>query len=226
MQVTTMKITDSCTAVVINYQTPDLTTRAIHSLRKYYPGLSLLLIDNGSRDESRKVLETISSGNDRHLRVVFNPSNLHHGPAMDWAARTVESSYIAFLDSDCEIRQGGFLEQMVDRLEQSGDNYAIGKLTFMDNRGFDVLESTDAIRYVRPICMVLKRGQYLTLPPFRHHGAPCLQNMKEAGRRGLVLLNFPVEDFVYHQGRGTAVRHGYGLGWKGKLNHLLHKMGL
>jgi hypothetical protein len=145
---------------------------------------------------------------------------------MDMAVQSITSLYAFFLDSDCEIRRGGFLEQMIDRIEKSADYYAIGKLTFMDRRGFDIPERPDAIRYIRPICMVVRRASYLTLPPFQHHSALCLENMKEAGKRGLGLLDFSVEEYVHPHGRGTASRYGYRLGWKGKLNHLLHKMGL
>ena len=41
------------TVVIVNFRTPDLTGRAVHSLRSVYPSVPLLLIDNGSGDEDR-----------------------------------------------------------------------------------------------------------------------------------------------------------------------------
>jgi hypothetical protein len=35
-----------------------------------------------------------------------------------------------------------------------------------------------------------------------------------------------MDDVVRHEGRGTAGRFGYRLGWKGKLNHALNRLGL
>ena len=221
-----MVLADSCTAVIVNFQTPDLTVKACRSLRKFYPGLPLVVIDNGSRDNSRALLESLRTPGDVALRLMFNNSNINHGPAMDMAARSVATPYTLFLDSDCEIFRGGFLEQMIGLLEHSPRNYVVGKRIFMDKRGFDLPEQPGAIPYVRPVCMLLRQSLYLSLPPFRHHGAPCLDNMQEASRRGLALLDFPVSDYVNHKGRGTAARYGYGLGLKGKLNHLLHKLGL
>ena len=74
--------------------------------------------------------------------------------------------------------------------------------------------------------MLIRREPYLTLPPFERHGSPCLANMRAARAAGLALLDFPVDAYVRHLGRGTAGRHGYRLGMRGRLNHLLNKLGL
>ncbi len=216
---------DACTAVIVNYRTPGLTERAIRSFREWYPAVPLLVIDNGSRDGSRSLLERLERG-ESAMTVLWNNENIHHGPAMDLAARTVLTPFIFFLDSDCEVLAGEFLEKMRDALSASPTAYAAGKLTFMDKRGFDVPRAPDAIPYVRPIAMMLRREVYAALPPFERHGAPCLQNMRAAAERGFGLIDFPVEHYIRHEGRGTASRHGYNLGWRGKLNHLLHKVGL
>jgi hypothetical protein len=79
---------------------------------------------------------------------------------------------------------------------------------------------------VRPLCLLIRRAPYLTLPPFEHHGAPCLANMRAAVAAGFRLADVPIDDCVQHEGRGTAARYGYQLGWKGKWNHLLHKLGM
>jgi hypothetical protein len=73
--------------------------------------------------------------------------------------------------------------------------------------------------------MLVKKVLYMDLPPFQRHGAPCLENMRSAGERGLRLVDFPVRDFVRHQGRGTASRFGYKLGVRGKVNYVMNKLG-
>ena len=214
------------TAVIINYKTAELTLRAAGSFQKYYPDVSLLLIDNGSYDESIDLLKAFQQRSPAHTEIIVNNRNLHHGPAMDQALHIVHSPFVFFLDSDCEIHAGGFLERMVALLEEQDCSYAVGKRVFMNKRGFDVPAQGTAIPYIRPMFMLLKREHYMTLPPFFHHGTPCLANMQGAGNRGLQLIDFPVNDFVTHDGRGTAGRYGYGLGWRGKLNFLLNKVGL
>lgn len=151
---------------------------------------------------------------------------MHHGPAMDQALRYLDCKYVLFMDSDCEVVRGGFVEPMVDILDRDSTAYATGKRIFMNKRGFDVVASEQSYPYIRPICMLIKRELYITLPPFQRHGAPCLENMTAAVDRGLSLIDFPVLDYVRHAGRGTASRYGYNLGWRGRLNYFLNKIGL
>ncbi len=214
------------TAVIINFKTPDLTERAVESLRSFYPLLPLLLIDNGSGDESQAVLRRLQESSPGCTQVILNDINHHHGPAMDQALRQTKSSIIWFLDSDCEVMKPGVLEGMLELMKSRPESYVVGKRIFMNDRGYDAAESPGTHPYIRPICMLVRREKYLSLPPFERHGAPCLRNMIAAGERGFALLHFPVEEFVHHKGRGTASRHGYHLGWRGRLNHLLNRLGL
>ena len=214
------------TTVVINFQTPDLTERAVASFRRHYPVEQLLLIDNGSHDQSVELFRRLIAESPHTTTQILNTRNLHHGPAMDQALHHLLTPFVLFIDSDCEVRRGGFIELMLDALAQKHEHYIIGKRIFMNTRGFDVPRGRTAIPYIRPICMLVKHELYLSLPPFERHGTPCLANMKAATAHGLELLHFPIADFVHHEGRGTAGRFGYNLGWRGKWNYLLHKLGL
>jgi len=213
-------------AVIINYRTGDLVKRAVESLRRYYAEIPLLLIDNGSGDGSENILKHFAGTSPAYTELIINASNLHHGPAMDQALHYLQSPFVLFIDSDCEIYEGGFIELMTQTLEQNERNYVAGKKVFMDKRGFDVASGERATEYIRPICMLLRRDIYLTLPKFIMHGAPCLDNMKTAAGRGFTLVNFQIEQYVKHTGRGTAGRYGYRLGWRGRFNYLLHKIGI
>jgi glycosyltransferase involved in cell wall biosynthesis len=214
------------TAVIINFRTPDLTCRAVRSFRSFYPDVPLLLIDNGSGNGSVQALEACVRDAGGNARLVANPRNLHHGPAMDLALRELQSRFVLFVDSDCVITKGGFLEIMQAKLEEREHHYATGKLILMNRRGYDVVGSANAFPYIRPICMLIKRELYLRLPPFRRHGAPCLENMRAAIQRNLGLIHVPVEEYLVHEGRGTAGRHGYRLGLRGRVNHVLNRLGM
>jgi glycosyltransferase involved in cell wall biosynthesis len=214
------------TAVIINFRTPTLTQRALDTLRSIYNDLHVLLIDNGSRDGSLEELSQLARVHPETTTFLANRRNIHHGPAMDQALNTLESEYVLFLDSDCVVLRGGFLEEMVELCSREAARYAVGKMTWMNERGFDVPEHAGGHPYIRPTCMVIKRELYLTLPPFERHGAPCLKNMLAARQKRLGLIDFPIEDYVLHEGRGTADRHGYRLGLKGKVNHILNRFGL
>lgn len=213
-------------AAIINFRTPDLTTAAVRSFRKFYPDVPLTLVDNGSFDDSASVLGNVRDEAPTVTQLILNPSNRFHGPAMDQVVRHVSSEFVLFLDSDCEIQTGGFIEQMLSHMRAEKRCYAVGKRVFMNRRGFHVKDGAGSIAYIHPICMLLRRSSYLMLTPFRHHGSPCLDNMREAAKQDYLLVDFPIFDFITHTGRGTARRHGYGLGMRGKLNYLLNKMGL
>ena len=106
------------TTVIINFKTPDLVMRAGNSFRRHYPNFPLQLIDDGSHDTSINIFHTIKQQTPQYTEIIFNDRNLHRGPAMDQALHRPHSPYVLFLDSDCEVRKGGFIEVMTRLLEQ------------------------------------------------------------------------------------------------------------
>jgi glycosyltransferase involved in cell wall biosynthesis len=206
---------DRITAVVVNYRTLALTRACVESFLAHYPDLALILIDNGSGDESSGYVlelgETLPN-----VRAVLNPRNLYHGPALDQGVRLAATQYVFTLDSDCEIRRGGFLEKMLSQFEDPS-TYAVGGLRYKNRFGFTYgygeaaeSESRRRIPYIHPYAMLLDRGKYLDLRPFIHHGAPCIRNMEDAQRAGYRVAHFPIGDFVFHRMEGTSASHGYG----------------
>ncbi|RMF60628.1 MAG: glycosyltransferase, partial [Bacteroidetes bacterium] len=72
----------SLTAVVINYQTPDLLETAVRSFHRAYPTVPLLVIDNGSQDDSRARIEALGQELGPVLTPLLLEENIYHGPAM------------------------------------------------------------------------------------------------------------------------------------------------
>jgi GT2 family glycosyltransferase len=213
---------DKIRIVVINFQTPDLLKTAIESFRKFYPTSKMTIIDNGSKDNSREVIERMRRAMSKYMTTLLFDSNIYHGPAMNQAMNAVKEEYVFFLDSDTEIKQGGFLEPMMAELESSVTAYGIGRQITVNKRGF--LAET-GITILAPAYMMLRRRLYPDFPPFEHHGQPVLKNFIAAQQMGYTLKSFPIEDFIDHRWRGTASRFGYGLGWKGKIDFVLNKLG-
>ena len=212
-------------AVIVHYQTPDLLKKAVESFKYHYPEIPLVVLDNGSDSEVvNQVAEWIDSkSNTQWVRL---PNNMYHGPAMDFAARQiVKSKYVFFLDSDTETKARGFLEQILERLESDGKNYAAGMFNRVNKRGFSTNKPSGEIILQTPY-MVVKRLLYIQLPPFIHHGQPTLQNFREAWLKGFQLVEYPMSDSIDHLWRGTARKTGYGLGWRAKLEYVLNKIGV
>jgi glycosyltransferase involved in cell wall biosynthesis len=209
--------------VVVNFQTPDLLKETVESFRKYYPQSPLLIIDNGSKDNSKDVIEQMRQISPIHTNVLLLEENTFHGPAMHRAMRIASEEFVFFLDSDTQTKQGGFLEAMQTELETSVNAYAIGRQMIVNKRGFP---ASKGITVLVPAYMMIRRNMYSNLAPFEHHGFPVMKNFLDAQRKGYTLKLFPVEEFIEHRWRGTASRFGYGLGWRGKKDFVLNKIGL
>ncbi|RNC79315.1 MAG: glycosyltransferase [Balneola sp.] len=211
------------TVVIVNFQTPDLVKTAIDSFKKFYPDVPLLIIENGSKDESPDVIRLLAESYNE-TKVLFLEKNIYHGPAMDLALSThIDTEFGFFLDSDTETLKEGFLEEMVSLAGNDDQNYGVGEFNRVNKRGFS---AKDGVLILWTPYMLLRKDIYKQLSPFHHHGQPTLANFTDAESKGYKLVEFPVSEYIDHKWRGTADRFGYGLGWRGKLDYLLNKLGM
>lgn len=222
------------TVVVVNYRTLELTRRCVETLHDHYSDLPLVLIDNGSDDESTEYVRELGQ-TQQNVRAQLNEGNRYHGPALDQGVRLAEARYVLTLDSDCEVVRGGFLEEML-REFQRPETYAVGELRYKNRFGYTYgygydegaaqPERRGRIPYIHPYAMLLDRDKYLRLRPFIHHGAPCIRNMQDARRKGYTVVDFPVGDYVFHRMQGTSVAYGYGAlgGVRRRLEYYLNRL--
>lgn len=211
------------TTVIVNYQTPDLLTTAVTSFKKYYSDVPLIIFDNGSRDNSRDIIEELIFSH-KNIEAHYESENIFHGPAIHKAITDlVETEFCFILDSDTETLKPGFLEEGISILQSDEKLYALGHLEHSNRRGF---KQKDGIPVILTPYLLMKVEPYHKFPPFIHHGQPTINNFFEAQKAGYRLEHFPMYDFIDHKWRGTASKFGYKLGLKGKINHLLNKIGL
>jgi len=215
---------NSVTTVIVNYQTPELLVNAVHSFKRIYRNVDLLIFDNGSEDHSKDVINELSKEYGGSVRVHFEEKNIYHGPALDKSLRMlVETEYCFFLDSDTKTHKSGFLEKGINLLSSDENNYALGHMITVNKRGF---KDPCGIPIVVTPYLLMKTNPYQKFPPFIHHGQPVLENFSEAQKNGYRIIHFPMEEYVDHLWRGTASKYGYGLGLKGKVEYVLNKLGL
>jgi glycosyltransferase involved in cell wall biosynthesis len=215
---------DDLSVVIVNYRTPDILETAVASFRKFYPDVELVVVDNGSNDRSLEVIDSLVKSNPKKTKSIMLDKNYYHGPAMDKAMGSVEKKVVFFLDTDTETYCGGFIELMLQEMDRDEKIYGVGRVDRVNKRGFAVEDGTETI--LISAYMMLRRSAYLELPPFKHHGMPTLDNFSAAKSRGYSLRNFDIASYVRHYGRGTASKFGYSLGFRGKLDYLLNKVGL
>lgn len=208
-------------AAVVNFQTPDLLETAVRSFHHAYPQVRLCVIDNGSQDDSPARIRHLADVLGPSIEPLFLDQNRYHGPALHLALTHLTTPFVYLFDSDTETQRSGFLEAMLALLPTEQD-YGAGQVVRANQRGF---RDARGVPVLASAYMLLNRTVYHRLPPFIHHGLPVLQNCTAAAQQGYQLHPFPIETYVTHHGRGTAKRYGYGLGWRSRLDYLLHKLG-
>lgn len=205
------------TAVIINFKTIDLTRDAVQTFRKAYPELPMILVDNGSQDASTQLVRKF--GKRDNIMAIMNQENRGHGVAINQAIERVTTKYVFLMDSDCVVKNGDFLQKMIELLKEE-NLYATGWLRWVDKLSGVPREwhlktppSNRFIPYIHPAASLYSVGVFRQLPAAEHHGAPLLANMREAAARGLKVKAFPIFNYVTHLIAGT--RRMFGGHWDG-----------
>lgn len=212
------------TAVIVNYQTPELLQQAVESFKEIYPDVKTLIFDNGSRDHSESVISDLINTYPESLSAHFEGQNIYHGPALHKAlTKLIHTKYCFFIDSDTVTKTGGFLEKGVEKLASNKKNYAFGYCIKTNQRGF---KDENGITVAVTPYLLLRVEYYDQFPQFIHHGQPVLFNFKDAQEKGYRIIHHPMDQYIDHLWRGTASKYGYKLGLKGKLDYLLNRLGI
>lgn len=202
---------DDITAVVVNYQTRQLIETAVTSFREFYPNVKLVIVDNGSTDNS---WEWIRDQEDDVTEVIRNETNQGHGPALDKEFIRATTPFVFTFDSDVTFVRAGLLENLLTHIK---DTYAIGWLRWVNISGVAVNEKKPFNKdrfcpYIHPCAALYNRDTYLSLSPFVNKGAPAVVNMRDAQKRGIKVRSYPIENYVEHLVAGTRRM------WNGRWN--------
>lgn len=203
------------TIISVTHNTLHLIKQMYESLRSVYSSIPLVIIDNGSIDGTDEYLKSLV---DEHLVRVHLFRNIGHGPALDMAIHKTYSEKFFTLDSDCVVKKVGFIEDMLSKMTDGV--YAVGWLRYVDPHSGVSLDwfttKTDTsvfVPYVHPAVGMYDRSMYNSLPPFEHHGAPALANMRAAKECGYKVVDYNVSDYIVHLVAGTRrlyTGHGFG----------------
>lgn len=106
-----IKQSASLVSVVIpTYNRAHVIGRAIQSvLNQTYGNFELLIIDDGSTDDTKRIIAGFA---DERIRYLRHETNKGQNPARNTGVREAKGQYIAFLDSDCEWLPE-FIEKML-----------------------------------------------------------------------------------------------------------------
>ena len=128
--------------VIVNWNSRAFLADTLRAVRRFSPpGTEILVVDNGSRDGSRRFLRR-----QRDVRRILLPWNLGHAPALDLGFLLARGEYVASLDVDALPLSSGWLDQLATPLER-GEATVSGVAAF---RG-----------YIHPCCLLMQRTHFL-----------------------------------------------------------------
>lgn len=140
------------------------------------------------------------------IQNLLSDGNVGHGPALHQVLKLAKTKYLLALDTDCQILECGFIENMLEPFRDS-NVYAVGRIVYLGNQGRNI-GLPRGNPHVHEAVIILDVEKYLTLEPYTQYGVPSIPNMIDAVAKGYKLVNFDTERWVRHLFRGSRKRYG------------------
>ncbi len=120
--------TPAVSAVLISWNRADDLKRAIESLRRQaYANLEIIIIDNGSTDDSLPWLRQ-----QEDIQLIENTSNVGACRARNQGIRRARGEYVLFMDSDAVLVTPGAIERLVDCMKSDDSLVGMGGVIYGD----------------------------------------------------------------------------------------------
>lgn len=120
--------------VLVNYNGKDFVLECIDSiLRSAYPDFEIILVDNGSLDNSVELVEKKFPAEPR-LKIIKNDLNLHFAEGNNAGIRNARGDFIVLLNNDTEV-ESSWLAEIESVMRDASIGAAQPKILCNDDRG-------------------------------------------------------------------------------------------
>ncbi|MDR3063576.1 MAG: glycosyltransferase, partial [Methanobrevibacter sp.] len=94
----------------------------------------IILIDNGSHDNSIELIQKIASSSDLNIKLIKNTKNLGFSKAVNQGIEIAKSEYVYLLNNDTEIVKGTIFN-LIDFIKDKMNIFSLSsKMIQMDNK--------------------------------------------------------------------------------------------
>ena len=106
--------------IIPTWNTAKITQRCVETINKYIPSAEIIVIDNGSTDNTLQLLSKI-----KKIKIVENHTNLGFAKANNIGLKFTTSDYVVFMNSDIKLVDNSLLT-MVEYLKSHKEIGLIG----------------------------------------------------------------------------------------------------
>ncbi len=117
-----------CVTIPVYNGMPHLRTAIASALGQDYPELSVIVVDNSSKDGTKEFLESLC---DPRLRVLYFEEHVSVAESWDRAIQHAEGDYFLILSAD-NVLQDGAIGQLVEAVMQDNYDFAYGQAAILN----------------------------------------------------------------------------------------------
>lgn len=111
---------DKISIIIVTWNTAQITKKCVDTINQYIPGQEIIVVDNGSQDNTVEILKKI-----KNVKLIENGANLGFAKANNIGLKSATSEYIVFMNSDIELIDDSILK-MVNFLKSNSGIGIIG----------------------------------------------------------------------------------------------------
>jgi GT2 family glycosyltransferase len=106
--------------IIVTWNTSQITKKCVDTINKFIPNIEIIVVDNGSADDTVKILKKI-----KNVKIIENHANLGFAKANNIGLKSATSDYIIFMNSDIELLDNKLLK-IIEYLKKYPDVGLIG----------------------------------------------------------------------------------------------------
>ncbi len=147
--------------IILNWNQPEFTVNCIKSvLKQDYKDFEILLVDNGSRDDSVKTFRKEFADN-KKIRILANPDNLGYAGGNNEGVKNAGGEYAVILNNDTTVERD-WLGELVRAMEGDEKIAAVSATEIREGEAEEGRNKVD-LKKMKPVQTLLGYSAYYKL---------------------------------------------------------------